>query len=317
MLRRYYKSSPRLRRTAHRAKDVALFHVARAAIWSIEQLPLSVTLAAADGIGSLVYAFFGATRRMALRHLEMVFGAEKSAAERQAIARSSLRNVARCFCEVAKFDVIRADFDRYVDVVGWDNLAANCERGAVVASAHLGNWELLAAYVASRLDTPVVAIARRLDEPRLNQYLVDYRARGGVETILRESKASARQILGVFKRRGILAVLVDQDTRAPSVTVPFLGHPARTPYAPAALALRRDVPLLVAYCLRRSDGRMRLVFSPPIEQPRSGDTNADTIALTERVNEVLGAAIRGNPGSWVWWHRRWRHRPIAGLDMDA
>jgi len=317
MLRRFYKKSPRLRRVAHRSKDAALFHAARAAIWAADRMPLPPALMGADRVGSLAYALLGDTRRLTLEHLEQVFGAEKSAAERARIGRASLRNVARCFCEVAKVDALRADFDRHVEVVGWENVAVGRERGAIVASAHLGNWELLAAYVATRLETPVAAVARRLDEPRLNQFLIDFRARGGVETILRESRAAPRQILGVFKRRGILAVLIDQDTKAPSVTVPFLGRPARTPYAPAALALRRDLPVVVAYSIRLADGRLRFVISPPVEHPRSGDATADTVRLTARLNEILSGAIRENPESWVWWHRRWRRRPIPGLDLDA
>ncbi len=317
MLRGFYKKSPRLRRAAHRAKDVALFHAARAALWSIDRLSLPRALALADGLGRIAYLVLGDTRRLALRHLEMVFGAEKTGPERARIARASLCNVARCFCEVAKVESIRADYAGFVEVVGWENLAANCGRGAIVASAHLGNWELLAAYVAARLGSPVAAVARRLDEPRLNAFLVDYRTRNGVETILRESSAAPRQILNVLKRRGVLAVLVDQDTKAPSVTVPFLGHPARTPYAPAALALRRDLPILVAHAIRLPRGGLRFVFSPPLDHPDSGDRVADTIALTARVNQELSAAIRANPESWVWWHRRWRRKPLADLDMDG
>jgi KDO2-lipid IV(A) lauroyltransferase len=134
---------------------------------------------------------------------------------------------------------------------------------------------------------------------------------------LRESPRAGRQLLSILKRGGLLAMVIDQDTRAPSVTVPFLGHPARTPFAPAALAIRRGVPLMVTYAARLPSGRLRIVLNPPIPAPASGDRNDDIIRMTELVNDQLSAAIRDNPESWVWWHRRWRRKPIPELDMDA
>ena len=46
---------------------------------------------------------------------------------------------------------------------------------------------------------------------------------------MRESPHSARQILRALKANSVLAMLIDQDTRVSSISVPFFGRLARTP----------------------------------------------------------------------------------------
>jgi KDO2-lipid IV(A) lauroyltransferase len=113
-------------------------------------------------------------------------------------------------------------------------------------------------------------------------------------------------------------MLIDQDVnKAPSVSVPFFGQAARTPIAAAALALRRDLPILPIFAQRRPEGGHRIVVKPPLRFAPTGDRNRDIRALTRMCNEAIEESIRKNPAEWVWWHRRWRRKPVPGLDMDS
>jgi KDO2-lipid IV(A) lauroyltransferase len=87
-----------------------------------------------------------------------------------------------------------------------------------------------------------------------------------------------------------------------SVTVPFLGHDAPTPSAPARLALRTGAPVVCLFATR--DG----VRAEPVrdaETPRADAIDDDVIALTARINASLGAAILREPERWIWMHDRW------------
>jgi Kdo2-lipid IVA lauroyltransferase/acyltransferase len=317
MLRRLYKRSPLLRRRALRVKDAATFRLAQAALGVAARYPLDTALAAADRVGDLAFRTLHRTRNRSLEHLELVFGNTLSDADRRDITRLCLRNFARAFCEIAKMEEIRPRFDDYVEVRGWEDVAPHLDGGAIICSGHLGNWELLASYFALVKRLRVAAVARRVGEARLNQLLVDFRADNGVETILRESPTAGRQMLATLKNRGMLAMLVDQDTHVPSITVPFLGRPARTPVAPAALAMRRHLPVIVAYSLRRPGGGLQLVVEKPLFAEAGEERDTAILSLTRRVNELLGDAIRNNPTQWPWWHRRWRRPPQPRLDPDA
>lgn len=317
-LRRWYKSSPRLRRVSRRVKNGLTYHAVRTVIRCVERLPLERALALADRTGDLAYGTFRGTRRLALDHLEMAFGSELTPAARKQIARAAFRNLARSFCELVKFDTIRERLDTYVDVEGWEHVERVLAggRGALAITGHIGNWELLAAYFALR-GIPVAAIARRIYEPRINAIVVDFRARHGVSTILRESPSAGRAILDVIRAKGILAMLIDQDTRVQSLSVPFFGRMARTPVAAATLAVKRDIPAVPVFAHRRPQGGHRLIILPPIELPRSDNQRRDIAELTRLFSRTLEERIRKNPAEWVWWHRRWRHAPVPRLDLDA
>lgn len=316
-LRRLYRRSPRLRRWVRRRRNAASYWLARLALALPRPIGLERALAWSDRIGDLAFRLLGRTRRLALEHIDIALGDSIPRASRERLVRASFRNIARCFCEAAKFDEIRPRLDTYVEVEGWEHVerVRAAGKGAIAITGHIGNWEMLAACCALR-GVPVAAIARRLNDARLNALLVEFRARSGVQTILRESPGASRQILKVLKERGFLALLIDQDTRAPSVSVPFFGHMARTPAAAAALAARRDLPVLPAFMQRRPEGGHRLTILPPIEPPHTGDRREDVRELTAAFNRILEERIRKNPAEWVWWHRRWRRGPVPHLDLD-
>ncbi len=315
-LRRIYKSSPRLRRAIRRRKDAGTYWLARLALWLPTNLSLPRALALSDRIGDLCYLTLRRTRQLALEHIEVALGDEIPAAARERLVRASFRNLARCFCELAKFADIRRQLDDYIEFDGWPRIEEVLGLGGGVAiTGHIGNWELLGAYCGLK-GVPVGAVARRINDPRLNSILVGFRASNGVETILRESPHASRQMLRILKNNGLLALVIDQDTHAPSVSVPFFGRLARTPAAAAVLAVRRNLPTLPVFAQRRPEGGHRLTCLPPLYPSHSGDRRRDILELTHRFSRVLEERIRQNPAEWVWWHRRWRRAPVPRLDLD-
>jgi Kdo2-lipid IVA lauroyltransferase/acyltransferase len=317
-LQRFYRSVPPLHRAIRFIKNAATYWLARFAIWFVSLLPLERALALGDHVGALLYYLLREPRRLALEHLELAFGDRLSPAQRQDIAQAAFQNSARSFCEAAKLDAIRPHFDQYVTVEGWEHAEAISagNRGAIVVTGHIGNWELLAAYFAHK-GFPVTAIANRIHSRSLNSLVVEFRARHGVRTIVRRSHSSAREIVRVLRRRGILAMLVDQDVkRTPSVSVPFFGRKARTPVAAASLAIRLNIPLVAVFSQRQPDGGQRLRILPPLPHPHSGDRHHDVIELTRRINQTVEDQILSHPDQWVWWHKRWRRSPVARLDLD-
>jgi len=313
--RRLYQ---RARRLIRRLKNAATAGAATLALAVLGRLSLERALQVGEKTGALLYGLLRRPRRLALEHLRLAFGDQLSPTACQHLARASFINIARSFCELAKIDEIRARREEYFEVEGWEEAkwALAGETGAVVVTGHIGNWELLAAYFAWR-GLKVAAVARRIYVPQLNQLLVGFRSRQGVETILRESPHATRQILRALKSKANLAVLIDQDTHAPSISVPFFGRMARTPAAAAALAIRRELPAVAMFIQRRPQGGHRITINPPLVIEHSGDLQADIRSLTRQFNEALERQIRKNPAEWVWWHRRWRRAPVVRVDLHG
>jgi KDO2-lipid IV(A) lauroyltransferase len=99
-------------------------------------------------------------------------------------------------------------------------------------------------------------------------------------------------------------VLVDQKMND-GIPVPFFGRPAMTAPAVAQLALRFDCAIIPARVERLKGARFRLTAFPPIEIAKTGNRQADTLAIMTRINAVVEGWIRERPDLWFWLHRRW------------
>ncbi len=176
-------------------------------------------------------------------------------------------------------------------------------RGVVAVTAHLGHWELLAAWTARQV--PVAVVARQVYDARLDRVLVERRARNGITVFGRNTPV--RPILRWLKDGKVLGVLADQDTGVDSLYVECFGRPAKTPSGPAFLAGATGAALVTGFCRREADGRYRLAFEAPIPVPPRGD--GGPLELWPSVQEYTRrteAAVRLSPEQWVWNHSRWR-----------
>jgi KDO2-lipid IV(A) lauroyltransferase len=176
-------------------------------------------------------------------------------------------------------------------------------RGAVIATAHLGNWERTS-YVLPAAGIPFSTIARPLDNPLLWAMVQRERKALGQGLIMKKGAAaeSARELAA----GRVVAVLCDQRAKKNSITVPFFGRDALTTVGPAMIALRNRVPLFVAATWRRRDGRHQFQIDPPLPMPPKGPLKAQVRDLTLRINQRLEEFIRARPEQYLWAHDRWR-----------
>jgi len=170
-------------------------------------------------------------------------------------------------------------------------------RGALLVTGHLGCWELLGAWLARGLPRSAV-ITGTVRNPAVDRLLQDRRRALGVQPLPRDR--GARPVLRELDRGAAVGVLIDQNTRVASASLPFLGHPAPTPLAAARIARRRRVPLLAAAMVREK-GRWVVHHQAPIDPLAA----ADAEELAVRCNAALGELVLRNPEQWVWFHDRW------------
>jgi len=275
----------------------------------IALIPLGPALRIGAAGGALAYHLFGKTRRLALEHLAHAFP-EKTEAERRDIARRMFVHLAMSAMEITSIRHWDARLTEYMTERDPELLRAALARGKgiVYVTGHLGNWELMARFVA-RVGAPVSAVAKRGGDARLMGLIEQWRKEGGVTTLWREDPSTARALLRVFKRNEVLGILVDQDTRVQGVWVPFFGRPAYTPRAPADLALRTGAPILVGTSHRKGerpgDG---FVFEATevAYDPAPADREAEVLRVTAACQAVMEEAIRRHPADWVWMHERWK-----------
>ena len=299
---------PALKRLKRRLR----YHLVRAVLAAFGSLPLPVARRLGTWLGGLAYRVAPRERRRALEGLARAFP-EKDAQEREALARESFRHLGRMAFELACVRQLDADLAHHVEWPEADRArfarAWERGRGVLFVTGHLGSWELLARRITSD-GFPSATIAREASDPRMTALLGRFREQGGLQTIWRGDPGAARAMLRTLREGRALGLLIDQDTRVQSVFVPFFGHLAATPRAPADLALRTGAALLVGTCFRQPDGRYRLEIEElEVPPPSRGDREAQALALTAALTDRLEAAIRRHPTQWVWMHERWKTRP--------
>jgi len=243
-------------------------------------------------------------RRTALRNLELALP-ELSAGRREEIVEGVFRCLARRLLTFACLPCIsRRNISKWIRLEGFENFekALAKGRGVLIATAHLGDWEL-SAYAHALLNGPMYVVVRPLDNPWLDRLVERRRMLAGNRII--DKKQFARGILKALAANQAVGILIDQNTSADQgVFVDFFGLPACSHTGLPRLAAHSGAPVIAGFALwDEQEGRYVLRFYPEI--PMSGDIQADAARLQSLLEDI----IRRHPDQWLWIHRRWKTRP--------
>ncbi len=270
--------------------------------------------------GDLAFRLLRRERRRAIENLTRAFGSERSPEEIRELARGAFRHLGTSVYET--FHVMAhgtAMLEEIFTFEGEDRLRELLERhgSVVIATGHLGNWEVAGGLVAHR-GFPVCPVVRDNPNRALGRLVIEMRDCFGMRGLIRDSADIRDQIRDTIRAGAILVILIDQDTpRARSVFVPFFGRPAATISGAAAVALTYGLPLMVATAYRRPDGTHHLIFRELDEYTPTGDKAADIVSMTRLISRRLEAAIREHPEQWVWMHDRRRRQPESTDQVEV
>ena len=75
------------------------------------------------------------------------------------------------------------------------------------------------------------------------------------------------------------------------------------------MAMRFNVPAVVATTVRRPDDTHYVYISDNLKFTDTGDFERDLITNVGMVNNLIGQTIMRFPEQWVWMHRWWKTSP--------
>lgn len=272
------------------------------------QLPWRLGVNVGGLLGMTAFYLLRRDRERSYEHLRIAFGKDITKKKMASIVRQNFNNLGKGLIEVLNLQHLKDEqIDALVSVEGEEYLqeAQAAGLGTILITGHIGNWELMAA-VLSQHGFRLHVIAAPLYDPNIDDWIVTLRSKFNVETISRGSPSASRKILGVLRKKEILGLLIDQDTRVDGVFVNFFNKKAHTPSGAAQLALRSNAATMMCFVTRLPGGRHRVTIEKPMKLFRSGDKEKDievnTAMFTARIEEV----VKQYPEQWVWMHRRWR-----------
>jgi KDO2-lipid IV(A) lauroyltransferase len=262
-------------------------------------------------LGDMIWKYDRRHRNRGLEHLRRSFPGW-TPQRYDTVGRLSMRNLMYLGLEIL-FTVKLITPPRWRRHITLTNMAENIrllvkrETGLIFITGHFGNWEVVG-YTMAALGFPNYAIARRLDNRFVNDYILGIRQNRGM--IVLDKKGATESMDEILAQKGAVSFIADQDAGRKGLFVDFFGRPASTYKAPALMAMQYGAPVIVGYGRRLDEeyhfeiGIQRIIY--PSEW---ADKDNPIRWITQEYTKALEDVIRTAPEQYLWVHRRWKHRP--------
>ncbi|MFP3870722.1 MAG: lysophospholipid acyltransferase family protein [Syntrophobacteria bacterium] len=277
----------------------------------IAGIPQKPVHTAGSFLGLLAYILDRRHRRIVRRNLQFTHP-EWSQDRIRELSRAVFQNVGVTIletCQILSFS--REDVLKRVRIRREQHLLNAMEnpRGAIIISAHLGNWEMAHIFASCYAGIPLVLVARELRLKALSRRVHRLRTRFG--NVILDKSGAVPQLSRALHQGRPVGLLIDQGTtRSEGVEISFLGGTVSATPAAALLARRHRCPVVPAFCIREADGGLTFIVEPPLALKRTKDLRADVRDNTQMMNDAVENAVRAYPEQWFWFHKRWkRHHP--------
>ena len=303
--------SERRKRRLQALKNDLYYYVLKVLFFLLRLIPFSPSVRLGAFLGRITYLIdLPGVRRIVRANLMQAFDDSKTTEEFDRIGLKCFESLGAGLLEMVNFGKIRANYRDYISSHGFEHVRRMLDegKGALMISGHCGNWELMASY-ASLEGFPVNVVARSVYDSRINDLLNEFRESNGIRVLHRDHLPAMRELIRALKANQIIGMLIDQDTRVPSVFVDFFGKAASTPVGAAQIARKYGCPVFTSFCMRRPEGGLHIEVSEPLDLVKTDDLQADLIENTGRLTAAIEDHVRKHPEEWVWMHRRWRRRP--------
>lgn len=297
-------------RIGKRIKNTLVYYLTRLLIWKLNLLPRSWAIGIGASLGKLAWRMIDRDRQRVHENLQIAYDNALTYEQREEIGRQFFINSGKNLVDVLRFKKhFQNEIRQLVTIEGREYFEAAYRRGKGVfgVTGHLGNFELLAAYMQS-LGYECAVIGREMYDRRLNELLVKNRESVGLVNIA--TTDSPKKIVGWLRKGGVIGVLIDIDSmRVRSVFVPFFGKPANTPIGQSVIAVKTGAALLPVACVRTEGNRYKVIVRPEIEFERTGDVEKDAYTATLLCTKALEDLVDAHRDQWIWIHTRWNSRP--------
>jgi len=245
-------------------------------------------------------------KNMAIKNIMISLSIDQSQAA--SIAKRSTTRFGTMFLEELCLPKINKDnIENYVQLEGQEYLteALSYGKGAILATSHSGNWELLGAALAIH-GFPLVCVAQKQTNVQMDRLINEYRITTGMQIIYKTGVRDMIKLLGEGK---VIGILMDQDANRDGVMVNFFGRLASTAQGAAALGRLKDAPIVPVFMTENSDGTHTGILHPPIWVEKTSNREQDILGMTQQLTTIIEQHIRQYPHEWFWLHNRWKNTP--------
>lgn len=255
-------------------------------------------------LGGIVWKLGGRAAETTRKNLRACYP-ELSASEIEASGRASLRETGAMALEIPLMWVwpVERCLGLVREIEG-EALLADHEagnKGLLLLAPHLGNWELVGLFFASRYK--MAALYSPPNQPGLDEYMKTVRSRSGSELVATDRRGIAR-LFSILREGGVVGILPDQTPRREGGEfAPFFGIPTITMTLASKLVQKTGARPLITYAQRLPDARG---FKIVIREVEPGMASTNMCESLTALNRSVEKCIAEVPAQYQWEYKRFR-----------
>jgi len=184
------------------------------------------------------------------------------------------------------------------------NTLKNKQKGLIIISCHMGNWEVGLQYLGCYFGRPISVVVRNVGYKWLDNFIDHLRTRLGNKVIFK--KGAWQKMMQTLRHGEALVVTIDQSRYKQGVEVILFNRKATTTLAVALSAIRCKSPVIPIFGSRDANGTHIVHIYPPLELERTNDLRRDLQVNTQKMVDIMEDMIRKYPDQWIWFQRPWK-----------
>lgn len=286
-----------------------LYYLALPFVYMVSLLPFPVLYLLSDGIYFLLYYVSGYRKKVVAENLRNAFP-DKSEREIENICREFYRYLCDLFLEtfktltISKSEMVKHCRFHPDTVALFEQLAAD-KKSAILVMGHKGNWEWAGNTFSILCPQQLYVIYHPLANPHFNGLIYKMRTRFGTRLIAMQD--TFRDMLAHRKEVNVTAFIADQTPHPDSAHwMTFLQQDTPVFKGTEKIAQKMNQPVVYVSVQRIKRGYYTVVAELLFPQPAGTPDGEITVAHTKKLEEDIIA----QPATWLWSHRRWKHKRI-------
>ena len=272
-------------------------------LYLISLLPFFILYRVSDFIFFVLYYLIGYRKQIVSDNLNIAFP-EKTAEEKQNIAKNFYRNLTDNFIETIKLiSISEKEFTKRA-AINFDDAKKLVDKGLNIQfhSGHQMNWEYASLAISRSLTIPWLAVYMLLKPQSIERLFLKIRSRFGAVMI---EKAKYQTMMPqLIKKQYALGLIADQNPgfAKNAYWLNFFNKPAPFIIGPEKGAMRNKTAVVFVNMIKLKRGYYHFDCKVITED----GSNFSSGQLTRNYRNFLEEGISQHPDNYLWSHRRWK-----------
>lgn len=255
-------------------------------------IPRKLGLFLAEIVGYLFFLICRKKRKIITENVKIVLNQKKIDSE---IVKNICINYAKYYLDFLYLEWFKKRKDKIGDIENLNYLkdAIQKNKGVILVSAHLGNWDIGALnFVQSKFSINVVV--EKLHSEKLYEFYKKTRDKLGIKVIAN----GINDIQEKLRNNEIVAIVSDRNVEGKGIETEFFNKKTKMPAGPIVLALRTGASIIPGFTIRKRDNTYFTFLLKPIEIEKKENLDQTIKYNLKKLHKVIEEQIKKYVVQW-------------------